>query len=126
MIDPGKSSKRRFSLLSPSVAVRRLKSFVRFRLKILRITFYSLFYNSHLITSQGKVSTDYVFDTLIQVDNDDNEDNNDNNVNADNMIMFQPAFWFVDNFTLILGPVFVISVTFFTVSIWRELIKYER
>ena len=111
MIDPGKSSKRQFSLLAPSVAVRRLRSFVRFRLKILRIAFYSLFYNSHLITSQGKVSTDYVFDTLIQVDNDGNDDDTVND------IMLQPAFWFVDNFTLILGPVFVISVTFFTVSI---------
>jgi len=49
-----------------------------------RIIFLSMFYNSHL-------SADYVFDTLMQ-----------------------PAFWFVDSFTQILGPIFVCLVIFLT------------
>ena len=65
--------------------ITRTKSFVKWRWKITRITFLSLFYNEHL-------SGDYVFDTLMQ-----------------------PAFWFVDHFTKILGPLFVLLVIFLTV-----------
>jgi len=52
-----------------------------------KITFLSMFYNSHL-------SADYIFDTLMQ-----------------------PAFWFVDGFTLVLGPIFVAMVIFLTTSV---------
>ena len=50
------------------------------RYRLAKLTLLSTFYNVHL-------NTDYVFDTLMQ-----------------------PAFWFVDGFTLILGPVFVALV----------------
>lgn len=69
----------------------RTKSFVKWRWKITRITFLSLFYNEHL-------SGDYVFDTLMQ-----------------------PAFWFVDHFTKILGPLFVLLVIFLTVDMHLQL-----
>ena len=65
--------------------ITRTKSYVKWRWKITRITLLSLFYNEHL-------SGDYVFDTLMQ-----------------------PAFWFVDHFTKILGPLFVLLVIFLTV-----------
>ena len=65
--------------------ISRIKSYTRWRWKILRITFLSLFYNEH-------ISSDYIFDTLMQ-----------------------PAFWFVDQFTAILGPVFVFVVISLTV-----------
>jgi len=80
---------RRTNLSLPS-CVERIKWWILFRWKIVKITFLSLFYNTHLYPND-KLSGDYVFDTLIQ-----------------------PAFWFVDNFTKILGPVFVIVVTFLT------------
>ena len=63
----------------------RIKSYTRWRWKILKITMLSLFYNEH-------ISSDYIFDTLMQ-----------------------PAFWFVDQFTAVLGPVFVCLVIFLTV-----------
>ena len=62
-----------------------LKSYMRWRWKICRITFLSLFYNEH-------ISSDYIFDTLMA-----------------------PAFYFVDQFTAILGPLFVALVFFLTV-----------
>ena len=65
--------------------ITRTKSYAKWRWKITRITFLSLFYNEHL-------SGDYVFDTLMQ-----------------------PAFWFVDHFTKTLGPLFVLLVIFLTV-----------
>ena len=64
----------------------RLQKYIAWRWKISKISFMSLFYNSHL-------NSDYVFDTLIQ-----------------------PAFWFVDHFTAVLGPIFVFLVIFLTVS----------
>ena len=65
----------------------RIKSYTRWKWKILRITFLSLFYNEHF-------SSDYAFDTLMQ-----------------------PAFWFVDQFTAVLGPAFVSLVILLTVRI---------
>jgi len=59
----------------------------RNKFRALKITFLTLFYNSHF-------SADYVFDTLIQ-----------------------PAFWCVDTFTSIVGPLFVLLVTFLTMSV---------
>ena len=50
------------------------------RLSLLRISVYSLFYNDH-------VDSGYVIDTLME-----------------------PMFWFVDNFTKSLGPIFVVLV----------------
>jgi len=64
-----------------------LKSYMRWRWKICRITFLSLFYNEH-------ISSDYIFDTLMA-----------------------PAFYFVDQFTAILGPLFVALVFFLTTSV---------
>jgi palmitoyltransferase len=64
-----------------------MEGFLRRRWRLARITFLSMFYNCHL-------STDYVFDTLMQ-----------------------PAFWFVDGFALILGPIFVSLVIFLTSSV---------
>ena len=65
----------------------RIKSYTRWKWKIFRITFLSLFYNEHF-------SSDYAFDTLMQ-----------------------PAFWFVDQFTAVLGPAFVSLVIVLTVGI---------
>ena len=62
----------------------RLKSAIAWQWKITKITFLSMFYNEH-------ISSDYIFDTLMQ-----------------------PAFWFVDQFTAILGPIFVFLVIFLT------------
>jgi palmitoyltransferase len=64
----------------------RLRAYLAWKWKVAKITFFSMFYNSHF-------SSDYVFDTLIQ-----------------------PAFWFVDHFTAVLGPIFVFMVVFLTVS----------
>ena len=72
--------------------IARSKSFIRWRWKIFRITFLSLFYNDHL-------SSDYIFDTLMA-----------------------PAFYFVDQFTAILGPLFVALVIFLTVNIYTKKI----
>ena len=66
--------------------VKRLKTSLLWQLKIWKITFLSLFYNQHM-------SSDYVFDTVLQ-----------------------PGFWFVDQFTALLGPIFVALVIFLTVS----------
>ena len=71
--------------------ISRIKSYTRWKWKIFRITFLSLFYNEHL-------STDYAFDTLMQ-----------------------PAFWFVDQFTAVLGPAFVTLVIVLTVGIFDSL-----
>jgi len=57
------------------------------RIRIIKIEFLTLFYNSH-------ISTDYVFDTLVQ-----------------------PGFWFVDRCAGLLGPCFVILVTLLTFSV---------
>jgi len=65
----------------------RSQSYIRWRWKITKITFMSMFYNDH-------ISTDYIFDTLMQ-----------------------PAFWFVDQFTAVLGPIFVFLVIFLTSSV---------
>ena len=65
--------------------VKRLKTSLLWQLKIWKITFLSLFYNEH-------ISSDYIFDTLMA-----------------------PAFYFVDQFTAILGPLFVALVFFLTV-----------
>lgn len=62
----------------------RLRAYLAWKWKVAKITFFSMFYNSHF-------SSDYVFDTLIQ-----------------------PAFWFVDHFTAVLGPIFVFMVVFLT------------
>ena len=67
--------------------ISRIKSYTRWKWKILRLTFLSLFYNEHF-------SADYAFDTLMQ-----------------------PAFWFVDQFTAVLGPAFVSLVIVLTVGI---------
>lgn len=61
-----------------------LRQWVRTRLKVARIIFLSMFYNHH-------VSWDYAFDTVLQ-----------------------PAFWFVDTFSLVLGPIFVFLVVLLT------------
>jgi len=62
----------------------RLRAYLAWKWKVTKITFFSMFYNAHF-------SSDYVFDTLIQ-----------------------PAFWFVDHFTAVLGPIFVFMVVFLT------------
>ena len=67
--------------------ISRIKSYTRWKWKIFRLTFLSLFYNEHF-------SSDYAFDTLMQ-----------------------PAFWFVDQFTAVLGPAFVSLVIVLTVGI---------
>jgi hypothetical protein len=54
----------------------------RFRLRLLLVSCLSLVYNDHL-------SSSYVFDTLME-----------------------PAFWFVDSFAKVLGPLFVAAVIF--------------
>ena len=64
----------------------RCRAYLAWKWKIFKITFLSTFYNDHL-------SSDYVFDTLIQ-----------------------PAFWFVDHFTAVLGPIFVFMVILLTVN----------
>ena len=64
----------------------RCRTYLSWKWKIFKITFLSTFYNDHL-------SSDYVFDTLIQ-----------------------PAFWFVDHFTAVLGPIFVFMVILLTVN----------
>ena len=72
----------------------RSQSYIRWRWKITKITFMSMFYNDH-------ISTDYIFDTLMQ-----------------------PAFWFVDQFTAVLGPIFVFLVIFLTVRT-QKLVKTD-
>ena len=52
------------------------------KVSLLKVTFHSLFYNEH-------VDTGYAIDT-----------------------MMEPMFWFVDNFTKSLGPIFVVLVIF--------------
>jgi len=64
----------------------RLREYLAWKWKVAKISFFSMFYNDHF-------SSDYVFDTLIQ-----------------------PAFWFVDHFTAVLGPIFVFMVIFLTAS----------
>ena len=67
----------------PPIRLRSVSSFVNFfrkRAFLFRLTFLSLFYNVHL-------SWSYVMDTLME-----------------------PAFWVVDTFTGLLGPLFVIFV----------------
>jgi len=68
----------------------RCRTYLAWKWKIFKITFLSTFYNDHL-------SSDYVFDTLIQ-----------------------PAFWFVDHFTAVLGPIFVFMVILLTVNIEKS------
>ena len=60
---------------------------LRFRLRLVLVSFLSLFYNDHL-------SSSYVFDTLME-----------------------PAFWFVDSFAKVLGPCFVAGVIFLKSSV---------
>ena len=59
------------------VPLRHLKEKLQFRLRLIKIAFLSLTYNEHL-------SWNYVFDTLME-----------------------PAIWFLDTFSKILGPLFV-------------------
>ena len=59
------------------VPLRHLKEKLQFRLRLIKIAFQSLTYNEHL-------SWNYVFDTLME-----------------------PAIWFLDTFSKILGPLFV-------------------
>ena len=56
---------------------QHLKEKLQLRYRLVKITFLSLTYNEHL-------SWNYVFDTLME-----------------------PAIWFVDTFTKVLGPLFV-------------------
>eukprot|EP00092_Neocalanus_flemingeri_P005893 GFUD01006342.1.p1 GENE.GFUD01006342.1~~GFUD01006342.1.p1 ORF type:complete len:351 (-),score=52.97 GFUD01006342.1:69-1121(-) len=65
----------------------RLRAYLAWKWKVTKITFFSMFYNDHF-------NSDYVFDTLIQ-----------------------PAFWFVDHFTAVLGPIFVCMVIFLTSTV---------
>ena len=65
--------------------VERTHSYIRWKWKITKITVLSMFYNEH-------ISSDYMFDTIMA-----------------------PAFWFLDQFTAILGPLFVFLVVFLTV-----------
>ena len=60
---------------------------LRFRLRLVLVSVLSLVYNEHL-------SRSYVFDTLME-----------------------PAFWFVDSFAKILGPLFVLGVVFLKSSV---------
>ena len=60
---------------------------MKFRFKLVLVSFLSLFYNDHL-------SRAYVFDTLME-----------------------PAFWFVDSFAKVLGPLFVVGVVVLKTSV---------
>ncbi len=60
---------------------------IQFRFRLLIVSFLSLFYNDHL-------SRSYVFDTLME-----------------------PAFWFVDSFAKVLGPLFVVGVVVLKTSV---------
>ncbi len=69
------------------VPLSRLVEAAKSRAKIVRIAFLSLTYNDHF-------SSSYVFDTLME-----------------------PAMWFVDSFTKLLGPMFVTGVIVLTTSV---------
>ena len=69
------------------VSWKSLKRKVETKLKLLKISLLSLTYNEHL-------SCNYAFDTLLE-----------------------PAIWFVDSFTKILGPLFVTGVIILTFSV---------
>ena len=102
-----------------------MEGWLRRRWRLSKITFLSMFYNCHLrfeptlncvkisrslcwkCPDHNGFSADYVFDTLMQ-----------------------PAFWFVDGFTLVLGPIFVAMVIFLTSSVvfltyWIGLPYYQ-
>ena len=80
---------------------------IRFRLKVILVSLLSLVYNDHM-------SRSYVFDTLME-----------------------PAFWFVDSFAKVLGPLFVVGVVILKTSVvviayvvglpyyWEHKVRFE-
>ena len=73
--------------------MREMKNWLVKQKRLIRVTFLSLFYNHHL-------SSDYVLDTV-----------------------YGPLFYFVDNFSKIIGPIFVVGVLILNAAVIGKLKK---